>query len=184
MCSIYEEPSDVPMSEEVSEDELATAEQELLEARATYTVRRKAVGTVLMTEPSLKAVHGKATSAAERALFRLINQRDVLSVVHESLHASQRATLRELSSLEVENRRIHETNRGLVRRLLDLTEPEGSWREQLDDPELQGQLDALEREQRQSQARWDVIKNVVSAVVVGSGVDWTDERLSELVLDE
>lgn len=169
---------------EGSEDELATAEHELLEARATYTVRRKAVGTVLMTEPSLKAVHGKATSTAERALFRLINQRDVLSVVHESLHAAQTATIRELSSLEVENRRVHETNRELARRLLDLTEPEGSWREQLDDPELQGQLEALEREQRQSQAQWAVMKNIVSAVVVGSGVDWTDERLTGLVLDD
>lgn len=54
------------VSGENVEEQLAIAEQELLEARATYTVRRKAVGTVLMTEPSLKAVHLKATSPAER----------------------------------------------------------------------------------------------------------------------
>ena len=54
------------LSGENAEEQLAIAEQELLEARATYTVRRKAVGTVLMTEPSLKAVHLKATSPAER----------------------------------------------------------------------------------------------------------------------
>lgn len=54
------------VSGENVEEQLAIAEQELLEARATFTVRRKAVGTVLMTEPSLKAVHLKATSPAER----------------------------------------------------------------------------------------------------------------------
>jgi len=54
------------VSGENVEEQLAIAEQELLEARATYTVRRKAVATVLMTEPSLKAVHLKATSPAER----------------------------------------------------------------------------------------------------------------------
>lgn len=54
------------VSGENVDEQLAIAEQELLEARATYTVRRKAVGTALMTEPSLKAVHLKATSPAER----------------------------------------------------------------------------------------------------------------------
>ena len=49
-----------------NEVQLAAAERELLEARATYTVRRKAVEAVLMTDPTLKAVHLKATSPPER----------------------------------------------------------------------------------------------------------------------
>lgn len=48
------------------DEQLAVAERELLEARATYTVRRKAVESVLMTDPSLKAIHLKAASPAER----------------------------------------------------------------------------------------------------------------------
>lgn len=48
------------------EEQLRVAERELLEARATYSVRRKAVETVLMTDPSLKAVHLRAASPAER----------------------------------------------------------------------------------------------------------------------
>jgi hypothetical protein len=47
-------------------EELAAAERELLDARATYTVRKKAVSTVLITDPILKAVHLKGTSPAER----------------------------------------------------------------------------------------------------------------------
>jgi hypothetical protein len=48
------------------EEQLAIAERELLEARSTYTVRRKAIRTILMTEPILKAVHLKAATPAER----------------------------------------------------------------------------------------------------------------------
>lgn len=109
----------------------------------------------------------------------------MLSLAHENLHTAHTATAQQLSTLEVENRQIHEKNRQLVRQLLDLTEPEGSWRDQLEDAELTGQLDALEREQSKSQAQWKVMKSIVSAVVVGSGVNWADdERLSGLVLDE
>ena len=48
------------------EEQLAIAEREFLEARATYTVRRKAARTVLMTDPILKAVHLKATTPPEK----------------------------------------------------------------------------------------------------------------------
>ncbi|OJJ85537.1 centromere protein H [Aspergillus glaucus CBS 516.65] len=173
------------VSGENVDEQLAIAEQELLEARATYTVRRKAVGTALMTEPSLKAVHLKATSPAERDLLRLINRRDVLSLAHENLHTAHNATLRQLSNLEVENRQIHDKNRELVRQLLELTGPDGSWRDQLEDRDLRAQLDALDAEQQKCQARWEVIKNVASAIVVGSGVNWADDdKLNALVLDE
>ena len=49
-----------------AEAQLLVAERELLEARSTYTVRRQAVHTILMTDPILKAVHLKATTPAER----------------------------------------------------------------------------------------------------------------------
>ena len=48
------------------EEELARAEREFLEARATYSVRRKAAETILMTDPILKAVHLKAATPPER----------------------------------------------------------------------------------------------------------------------
>lgn len=55
-----------PFSGDNVEEELAIAERELLEARATYTVRRKAARTILMTDPILKAVHLKATTPPEK----------------------------------------------------------------------------------------------------------------------
>ena len=47
-------------------EELRIAERELLEARATYTVRKKAIESVLMTDPILRAVHMRAMTPTER----------------------------------------------------------------------------------------------------------------------
>lgn len=85
----------------------------------------------------------------------------------------------------MENREIHDRNRELVRQLLELTGQDGSWRDQLEDRDLRAQLDALDAEQQKCQARWEVMKNIASAIVVGSGVNWADDdKLSALVLDE
>ncbi|RDW86558.1 centromere protein H [Aspergillus mulundensis] len=166
-------------------EELAAAERELLDARATYTVRKKVVSTVLITDPILKAIHLKGTSPAERALFRLINRRDALSLVQENLTEAHTSTMKKLSNLEVENLQLHQENQKLARELLELTEDDDSWREQLDDAELKQQLAQLEEEQKKSKSRWEVIKSVASAIVVGSGVNWVDdEDLTALVLDE
>jgi len=59
-------PESEPFSGDNVEEELAIAQRELLEARATYTVRRKAARTILMTDPILKAVHLKATTPPEK----------------------------------------------------------------------------------------------------------------------
>ncbi|EHA23061.1 hypothetical protein ASPNIDRAFT_52303 [Aspergillus niger ATCC 1015] len=184
--ALLEQDTDL-LSGDNAEEQLAVAERELLEARATYTVRRKAVGTVLMTDPILKAVHLKASTPAEqnRALLRLINRRDMLSLAHENLNTAHNATLRRLSSLEVENSQIHQQNQELVRELLALTVDDESWRENLEDAELKAQLDQLDADRRKSKAKWETMKNIASGMVVGSGVNWAeDERLTALVLDE
>jgi hypothetical protein len=43
---------------EVSSEDLATARQELLKAKATYQVRNNVIESVLIANPILKAVHG------------------------------------------------------------------------------------------------------------------------------
>ncbi|KAL4969545.1 centromere protein H [Aspergillus stella-maris] len=166
-------------------EELATAERDLLEARATYTVRKKAVNTVLITDPILKAVHLKGATPAERALLRLVNRRDVLSLAQENLTEAQTSTMKKLSTLEVENLKLHKQNQELARELLELTKDDDSWREQLSDADLKEQLAQLEAEHKKSKAKWETMKSVASAIVVCSGVNWAeDEDLTALVLDE
>ncbi|KAH8426941.1 centromere protein H [Aspergillus melleus] len=173
------------LSGDNAEEQLAIAERELLEARATYTVRRKAVATILMTDPTLKAVHLKATSPAEHDLLRLINRRDALSLAHENLNSAHNTTIKNLSSVEVENRKLHKKNQELVRELLELTKDDASWKERLEDEELVSQLDQAKEDHKKSKAKWDTMKNIASAMVVGSGINWADdEALTALVLDE
>ncbi|KAL1968318.1 hypothetical protein VTN77DRAFT_1847 [Rasamsonia byssochlamydoides] len=182
--AVLEQDLEEPSGEDV-EEQLRVAERELLEARATYTVRRKAVETILMTDPSLKAVHLRAASPAERALLSLIHRRDLLSLIHENLENAQAATLEALSNAEVDNLRVTKRNQELVRTLLDLTRQESSWRNQVTDARLKAQMEEVEADRKKKRAKRDVIKGVVSAVIVGSGIDWArNDTLRELVLDE
>jgi hypothetical protein len=120
-----------------------------------------------------------------RALLRLVNRRDVLALAHENLASAHDLVMKQLSTLEVENIQINRENQELVRQLLELTKQDSSWRERLDDPELLSQLDELEVDLKGRKAQWETMKNIASAVVVGSGLDWADDdKLRALVLDE
>ncbi|CAG8100736.1 unnamed protein product [Penicillium salamii] len=167
-----------------AEEQLALAERELLEARSTYMVRRKAIRTILMTDPILKAVHLKAATPAERALLRLVNRRDVLALAHENLASAHDLVLKQISNTEVENLQLNRDNQELVRELLELTKQDSSWREKIGDSQL-NELEALEGDLKVRKARWETMKNIASAVVVASGLDWADDdMLRALVLDE
>jgi uncharacterized protein with PIN domain len=188
------------------EGQLRVAERELLEARATYTVRKKAAESVLMTDPILKTVHLRGASPAERfveiigglrftiradivfdfrALLPLVNRRDVLSLVYENLANAQARTLEALSDAEVDHIRTTKHNQELASQLLELTAQESSWRDALVDQDLQSQIVEAERQHKAARGRWDMMKNIASAVVAGSGVDWArDDQLRALVLDE
>lgn len=156
-----------------------------------------------MTDPILKAVHLKATTPAERyvslqsqsypttkptshsALLRLVNRRDVLALAHENLSSAHDLVMKQLSNLEVENLQINRENQELVRQLLEITKQDSSWRDKLEDANLASQLDDLEADQKTRKARWDTMKNIASAIVVGSGLNWADDdTLRALVLDE
>ena len=60
-----EESSEANVDIDIDE-QLRFSERELLEVRATYTVRKKAIETVLMSDPTLKAVHLRANTPAHR----------------------------------------------------------------------------------------------------------------------
>lgn len=81
--------------------------------------------------------------------------------------------------------RVNKKNQELARTLLDLTSHDSRWKERIEDEGLKAQLEELEAEHKKRRARWETIKSIASAAVVGSGVDWArDDRLRELVLDE
>jgi hypothetical protein len=179
-----EESSEANVDIDIDE-QLRFSERELLEVRATYTVRKKAIETVLMSDPTLKAVHLRANTPAHRKLLPLINRRDVLALVYENLATMCATTLEALSNAEVENRQVTKTNQELTHTMLDLTKEDQSWRDAISDTSLKDQLQEIEADRQRSKAKWDTIKAIVSATIVNSGVDWArDDQLRELVLDE
>ncbi|EGE83397.1 hypothetical protein BDDG_06341 [Blastomyces dermatitidis ATCC 18188] len=167
------------------EEQLATAERELLEARSTYSVKRKAIEAVLMADPSIQSVHAVSGSPAERALLHLINRRDLLSLIYTNLSRAHASCTQSLSTAKVDS--IHSTakNQKLVQTLLGLTSAQTSWREGITDQKLRSQLETLEKETKAEKANWVTIKRIVSAAIVASGVDWAaDEQLHDLVVDD
>lgn len=115
----------------------------------------------------------------------MIHRRDVLSLVLENLTNAQASILAALSDTEVETMQATHANQELASQLLRLTSQQSSWRDEMDDDSLRSQIEAVEKEGKEARAQRDRIKEVVSAVIVGSGVDWArDERLRQLVLDE
>ena len=80
---------------------------------------------------------------------------------------------------------INRQNQDLVAQLLELTAQDSSWREKLQDAKLASELESLEAELKTKKAKWETMKNIASAIVVGSGLNWADDdKLRALVLDE
>lgn len=109
----------------------------------------------------------------------------MLALAHENLAAANDLVLKQLSNSAVENLQLNKENQELVRQLLELTRQDDSWRERLQDADLASQLDDLEADLKTRKAKWETMKNIASAMVVGSGLNWADdEKLRALVLDE
>ncbi|EER37148.1 conserved hypothetical protein [Histoplasma capsulatum H143] len=167
------------------EAQLEAAERELLEARSTYSVRRKAIEAILMTDPSIQSVHSISDSPAERALLPLINRRDLLSLIYVNLSRAHGSCTQSLSNTKVDGMHGTAKTQELVQTLLGLTSAEKSRREAITDPALISQLEAQEKETKAERASWVTMKRVVSALIVASGIDWAaDEALHDLVVDD
>ncbi|RPB01998.1 hypothetical protein L873DRAFT_1802848 [Choiromyces venosus 120613-1] len=169
--------------EELSiEEQLCIAETELLESKANSVMKGKIVEMTLATQPVLRAVHLSSRSTAkERALTPLILRRDVLSVTHANLSHVLNTSLETLSKLQASNTNAQILNRQLTARLLTLSEKKKKIRDAAarDD---QGYRDA-EEALREAKIKWEVMRNAVQAIIVGSGVDWvSDKKLRETVL--
>lgn len=115
----------------------------------------------------------------------LLDRRDVLEIASTNLAAKLRATTSKRIQVEAENITTIASNRDLATQLLALTkdieERKASAKEASG---LKEHLATAEEEATTARKRWRILKNVVAAVVAGSGIDWSeDEPLRDLVLD-
>ncbi|KAE9376752.1 hypothetical protein N431DRAFT_184047 [Stipitochalara longipes BDJ] len=170
---------------EASEEDLTTARQEVLKAKATYQVKHNVIESVLIANPILKAVHGgKNATIAEHDLTPLIQQRDDLSITLNGLSTRVLSTRNELKHVEGEHMVTARKNTELATAMLALAEEADTQKkEDIDDPKARRQLDELEVSVKTSRQRWRIMKETASATIAGSGVDWArNPKLLEIVL--
>ncbi|KAH0541404.1 hypothetical protein FGG08_004094 [Glutinoglossum americanum] len=163
------------------------AEREVVEARARYLLRKKVIEAVLTTDPSLRSVHaGENIQARERELLPWIHRRDLISVAHTNLSSSLSDSSAALTKIENEGILVSRKNIALTKTLLHLAEEAKSLdKQRIEDQKSLSQLEVLEKELQFRRSRWRIMKNVVSAVIVGSGMDWVrNDKLRPLVIDD
>ena len=121
-----------------------------------------------------------------RRLLPLIHEKSIVSMVHGSLASELSSVYKTYRETEEGNIGANSRNRDLAQTLLELAEKlKTQSTEDIEDPELQGQIDQVEREVKKSRMRLRTLKGILSRMIVGSGIDWTeDEALRDLVLDD
>lgn len=117
-----------------------------------------------------------------RALLPLIQRRDMLSLTHANLSQVLTSTLDNISQTQAAIADARETNRQLAARLLALTEKRKKERRRAAGGRDE-RYDEAEKDLKNAKVRWEIMRNAVQAIIVGSGVDWTgDARLRKTVL--
>ncbi|KAI9682488.1 MAG: hypothetical protein M1829_000280 [Trizodia sp. TS-e1964] len=153
------------ISPEVIED----AKVQALEAQARYSLRQQVIESVVMTDPILQAVH----TAKNEELRRRIQTRDSLSVVHTQIASRLSGALAQLSIKEKEGILLSRENVALAGTLMELAKEVGGYnKSDIADEEVRQSIEGIEQAMNVARSRWHMMKNVISAVIVGSGVDW------------
>jgi hypothetical protein len=118
-------------------------------------------------------------------LLPLIEERDLVSRAAAVRVTTLRQLLDRITETEADTLRMSRGNAQLASKILELTgELERERSEPLNDPKVKRQIHVLESELKGSRQRWKVIKATASAVVAGSGIDWTEvESLRDMVLE-
>ena len=116
----------------------------------------------------------------------MIDERDVLSIAHANLSTSLRTTLNTLTTVRTQNIILIQENKAFAASVLDLANSlKVQEAQDIQDVKLRSELETIRAEIRILRRRWRIMKSVVAAVVVGSGIDWArEDGLLELVLDD
>ncbi|OTA99685.1 hypothetical protein M426DRAFT_324936 [Hypoxylon sp. CI-4A] len=171
-----------------TEDEsIEAAQKTLLDSRSRYVLRNQVVESVVAANPILQAVHnGTKASPIERDLLSVLEQRDQSSSTLAEQSTELRAVLDEITDVESQSLRVGRENVDLASQLLDLAEQTNRSKEEAVnmDPDRAAEISRLEDQVKLSRQRWRVLKGTASAVVAGSGIDWSrDAELRDIVLD-
>lgn len=107
-------------------------------------------------------------------------------MIHGSLTTRLASTTRALGAAEQGNIETNRENRELSKTLLALAEDMKTQSiADIEDVRLREQVKAVEKDVKESRRRMQTLKGILSAMIVGSGVNWAaDQQLQELVMDD
>jgi len=116
----------------------------------------------------------------------MVTENDTVSMIHGMLTSKAASTQRAISAVEHANIVANHKNRGLAETMLALAEgTKAQSAKDIEDPRLRDQVSAVERELKESKRRAKTLKGILSAMIVGSGINWAaDEVLTNLVMDD
>ncbi|XXG98971.1 hypothetical protein Hte_005304 [Hypoxylon texense] len=175
------------VSSTTTEDSSIEAAQEaLLDSRSRYVLQNQVAESIMVANPILQAVHnGTKASYIERDLLPVLEQRDQSSSTLAQQSTELRSLLDEITDVESESLRLGRENVDLAAQLLELADQADRNKAEAvnTDPERAAEVAQLEDQVRLSRQRWRVLKGTASAVVAGSGVDWSrNAELRDIVL--
>ncbi|KAK1911761.1 hypothetical protein P3342_013066 [Pyrenophora teres f. teres] len=175
------------LPDDLVEERLTMAQHEAMEAKAEYDIRNKITHNVLIMDPIVQAVHGgEQTPFTEKRILPLIAENDTMAMVH-GLETSKLAGVRRaLSVAEQGNILAKQKNRELAQTMVALAEEMKKQSAQdIEDAQLRQRVEGVEKEVKESRRRVRTVRGMLSAMVVGSGINWAaDEALTELVMDD
>ncbi|KAK2006919.1 hypothetical protein LZ32DRAFT_663266 [Colletotrichum eremochloae] len=169
-----------------TEENVRQAQQDAAKARAAWLLRNDITDSVITANPILKAVHNSTQSTPiETDLLPHVRARDATSITLSETSSDILAAINELADVEAESLRVGRRNVELTAEILRLAEEAEARRMgETGNVAVQEDLHRLQAEVKASRQRWKVMKGTASAIIVGSGIDWTrDEALTDIVLD-
>jgi hypothetical protein len=107
-------------------------------------------------------------------------------MTHGSLASKLVSTQRAITTAEQKNLIANRKNRELSSTMLALAdEMKVQSAKDIEDLRLRDQVSAVEKELKESRRRMKTLKGVLSAMIVGSGINWAaDDVLTSLVMDD
>lgn len=121
-----------------------------------------------------------------RRIFPMIVENDTVSMIHGSVSSKLVSTQRAISTAAQANIIASRRNRELSATMLALAEEmKAQTAKDIEDPRLREKVSAVEKDLKDSRRKAKTLKGVLSAMIVGSGINWAaDETLTELVMDD
>ena len=121
-----------------------------------------------------------------RRLLPLVAESDTVAMIHGHLASRLASSTRTLVTMEQANIVANQRNRELSQTMLALAEAMKSQSaDDIDDQRLREQIKTVEKELKDSRRRMKTLKGILSAMIVGSGINWAaDGSLVDLVMDD